>query len=92
MCDINTIELTCHGVKKLRFERCSDKFPKSFEPMVETELSEKGMQQERFRINPSTGGNEVKFVKLTILSGLQQFAAVHAVAMEGTVHNYQHDN
>jgi heat shock protein beta-11 len=84
---ISRIQLTCHGVKGLRIERCVERVPTLFEPVVECELANPaaGLQREQFQLNKATLGTGIHFIKLVLVSGYEQFAAVHNVAFEGDI-------
>eukprot|EP00760_Papus_ankaliazontas_P012753 PhM_4_TR15531/c0_g2_i1/m.35886/K19369/HSPB11; heat shock protein beta-11 len=81
------IRLVCHGVSKLRIERCVDPHPTSFDVVVEAELPDatKGsnsVQSERFCVNKTTLGADVKYLKLVLLSGVEDFAAVYSLQVD----------
>lgn len=83
--NINRILLVCSGVKGIRIERSTEPTPVRFEPIVECELKEmtNGRQLEQFQVNANTTAGNVKFLKLHILSGYDQFAGVYDLAVEG---------
>ena len=85
--NLGRIDLSCHGIKKIRVEKCTERFPTNFEPIVECELpdTKTALQQEAFQINKNTAGANVRYVKLVLLEGTQQFAMIQHVNMDGDV-------
>lgn len=82
---VNRIQLVCHGVKAIKIERCTEHVPSAFEPVVDCELASppSGLQREQFQVNKATVGNGVRFLKIIIASGYEQFAAIHSIVVEG---------
>lgn len=83
---ISRIVLVSSGVRKLRVEKCVDETPQNFETIVECELQAKEpgeKQQEQFQLNRSTAGNNVRYVKLVVLSGYDEFVGIYDFSLEG---------
>lgn len=83
--NVQKVQLICHGVKALRIERCTDRVPTTFEPIVDCELQQPaaGLQREQFQINKATMGTGITYVKLVVLSSYETFASVHSLTFEG---------
>jgi heat shock protein beta-11 len=81
------ISVVASGIKKLRIEKCVDVQPAKFDSVVEVEMSNRdssgSKQYEQFQLNKATAGSNIRFLKLVILSGYEEFAAVYDVAVEG---------
>ncbi len=70
--NITKMNLVCHGVKKLRVERCVEKYATVFEAMVDCELQmpqEGQLQRETYQINKTTVGQGVRFLKVILGEG-----------------------
>lgn len=86
--NLTKVNLTCHGVKKIRVERCIEKYATAFEPIVDCELQlpqEGQLQREAYQVNKATVGQGVRFVKLVILEGYEPFSAIFNISFEGDV-------
>eukprot|EP01061_Rhynchopus_euleeides_P030292 TRINITY_DN50377_c0_g1_i1.p1 TRINITY_DN50377_c0_g1~~TRINITY_DN50377_c0_g1_i1.p1 ORF type:complete len:163 (+),score=37.51 TRINITY_DN50377_c0_g1_i1:377-865(+) len=88
----NTVSLTrlktssC-GVRRLVVQASSETQPIKFKAILDVELGERpssSRQTETFQIN-STVGSGVRFLKLVMQSGWEDFATIHSVAVDGTV-------
>ena len=79
------ISLVSSGIKKLRVEKCVDAQPAKFDSVIEIEMSnrESSKQFEQFQLNKATAGSGIRFLKLVILSGYEEFAAIYDVTLEG---------
>ena len=79
------IALVSSGIKKLRIEKCVDAQPAKFESVIEIEMSNRdgSKQFEQFQLNKATAGSGIRFIKLVILSGHEEFAAIFDVSLEG---------
>eukprot|EP01063_Lacrimia_lanifica_P039922 TRINITY_DN8903_c0_g2_i1.p3 TRINITY_DN8903_c0_g2~~TRINITY_DN8903_c0_g2_i1.p3 ORF type:complete len:164 (+),score=78.13 TRINITY_DN8903_c0_g2_i1:63-554(+) len=77
-----------HGVRKLVVQASCETQPINFKAVLELELAEKPvstpLQQETFQVN-STVGASIRFLKLIIQSGWEDFATIHNLVFEGEV-------
>lgn len=82
--NITKIRMWSYHIKKIVIEKCTESQPVKFEKIVETELSDKAgaMQIESFAIN-ATMGPDVKFLKLHLGSGWEDFVSIHSIIIEG---------
>eukprot|EP00906_Rhabdomonas_costata_P015757 RCo022608 len=82
--NLTRINTATHHIKKLIIEKSTDLQPTTFDRIVDTELKEKGgaFQMESFQIS-SQAGQGVRFLKLVIGSGYEEFSSVHNVVVEG---------
>jgi|EP00670_Eutreptiella_braarudii_P006181 heat shock protein beta-11 len=81
---VTKIRTWSYHIKKLTVEKCTEAQPTKFEKIVETELSDKAgaMQIESFTIN-STMGPDVKYLKIHVASGWEDFSSIHSIIVEG---------
>lgn len=84
--NVNKIRLVGNGIRKLRIERCTETTTVKFEPLVDCDLNAKegGFQEEHFQVNSATTGRAVRYIKIIIVSGYEQFACINEVSVEGT--------
>eukprot|EP00992_Anisonema_acinus_P004166 TRINITY_DN14867_c0_g1_i1.p1 TRINITY_DN14867_c0_g1~~TRINITY_DN14867_c0_g1_i1.p1 ORF type:complete len:137 (+),score=21.38 TRINITY_DN14867_c0_g1_i1:54-464(+) len=82
--NISKIRTWTYHVKKLIIEKSTETSPTKFTRFVELELSDKNasMQIESFQVNQAMG-QEVRFLRIIIASGWDDFASVHSVLVEG---------
>eukprot|EP00754_Rhynchopus_humris_P043087 Rhum_TRINITY_DN2971_c0_g1::Rhum_TRINITY_DN2971_c0_g1_i1::g.8916::m.8916/K19369/HSPB11; heat shock protein beta-11 len=85
---LTRLKLWCHGVRKLVVQVSCETHPVKFKAALSMELAEKptstNIQTETFQIN-NTVGSDVRFVKLILQSGWEDFASIHSVVLEGDV-------
>jgi heat shock protein beta-11 len=85
-CNVTKITLVCHGVKKMRIDRCTEQYATNFEPLVDCEVNaapEGALQRETYQVNKATIGANVRYVRFTILQGYEAFTAIHILELEG---------
>eukprot|EP01006_Ploeotia_vitrea_P046871 TRINITY_DN67070_c8_g4_i1.p1 TRINITY_DN67070_c8_g4~~TRINITY_DN67070_c8_g4_i1.p1 ORF type:complete len:139 (+),score=16.09 TRINITY_DN67070_c8_g4_i1:41-457(+) len=82
--NISKIRTWSFHVKKFIVEKCTDTHPVKFERFIDTELGDKNgaMQIESFQVSANQGGG-VRFIKICLASGWDDFASVHNVIVEG---------
>lgn len=88
--NISRVLLSGSGIKKFRLEKCSDATPTKFETIVECEIANRensGRQVEQFQLNKATAGSAVNFLKVVLVSGYEDFAAIYDLAIEGDSSN-----
>ncbi|EKX44551.1 hypothetical protein GUITHDRAFT_95055 [Guillardia theta CCMP2712] len=80
---IDRIKTITTDVRKLKLERCTEKAPTSFEEIHQVELAHKGgrVQVESSQIS---GSPTASFLRVTIESGWDDFAAVRRFTIEGS--------
>jgi hypothetical protein len=72
------VKLVCSSVRQIRVEKCDGETPERFEKVLEAELANrKGLQKETHAAE-----FKAKWVKLTLVSGWDSFAAVARVSLE----------
>mmetsp|Transcript_104917 Transcript_104917/g.180924 ORF Transcript_104917/g.180924 Transcript_104917/m.180924 type:complete len:139 (-) Transcript_104917:889-1305(-) len=84
--NVTKIRTWSYHIKKLVIEKCTEAQPVKFDKIVETELSDKAgaMQIESFAIN-QTMGPDVKYLKIHIASGWDDFVSMHSIIVEGDI-------
>ncbi|KPI83447.1 hypothetical protein ABL78_7517 [Leptomonas seymouri] len=90
---ISRVSLTLNDAKDFLLEKCCSETPNNFEVMAERTLARSlvpttgtsgagktgGTQTEVFDIDPDGAGRDIRFLRLTILSGYSDFVAVHSI-------------
>jgi ketopantoate reductase len=72
------VKLVCASVRQIVVEKCDGETPERFEKVMETELANrKGLQKETH-----AAVFKAKWVKLILVSGWDNFAAVARVSLE----------
>eukprot|EP00669_Euglena_mutabilis_P011525 TRINITY_DN6150_c0_g1_i1.p3 TRINITY_DN6150_c0_g1~~TRINITY_DN6150_c0_g1_i1.p3 ORF type:complete len:146 (+),score=53.85 TRINITY_DN6150_c0_g1_i1:91-528(+) len=73
-----------HHIRRLVVDKCVEAQPTKFERLLEVELTDKGgaLQIESFGINPGAGAN-IRYLRLHIASGWDDFASIHNIIVEG---------
>jgi len=68
------------NVRKISFEKCNEMSPTSFEKFYEVELASPGgrIQQESHSVKEQ----KARFVRVTLISGWDDFASVHRLGIE----------
>ena len=86
---ISKIKIVSNGVKAVRIEKSVEAMPVKFEAVVEgVEFAAKdnGYQIEQFNVNKDTLGN-IRYIKVIILSGYEQFSCINEIQIEGEEHD-----
>ena len=89
--NITKICLSSNGIRKIKIEKSVESTPSKFETLVECEMdykedsnsSRSNRQLEQFQINKGTVGNGVRYLKLVLLSGYNEFSAIFDFSAEG---------
>jgi heat shock protein beta-11 len=85
--NVSKISIVSSGIKKLRVEKSIDVQPTKFESVIEVEMQNRdgsGTKQcEQFQLNKGTAGANIRFIKIVIVSGYEDFAGVFDVSIEG---------
>lgn len=82
---ISRVSLALNDAKDILLEKCCNEAPNTFEVMAERTLargsssSNNGAQTEVFDIDPEGAGRDIRFLRLTILSGYSEFVAVYSI-------------
>eukprot|EP00758_Cryptobia_borreli_P003200 Tbor_TRINITY_DN3602_c1_g1::TRINITY_DN3602_c1_g1_i1::g.389::m.389/K19369/HSPB11; heat shock protein beta-11 len=86
--NVSKLTLITSGLKGIRVERSIEDTPMNFSPLLECEMPtpQPGPPQkqiEEFKINETTAGANVSFLKLIMESGYSDFAALYEFSIEG---------
>ena len=85
---LSKLKTASHAIRRLVVKASCETQPIKFKVMLDVEMGEKptagNLQSESFQIN-STVGSSVKFVKLIIQSGWEDFSTIHDLSFEGEV-------
>ncbi|KPA77656.1 hypothetical protein ABB37_07005 [Leptomonas pyrrhocoris] len=90
---ISRVSLTLNDAKDIRLEKSCNETANGFEVMAERTLARGppaaaaqagasgvgGVQTEVFDIDPEVAGRDIRYLRLTILSGYGEFVAVHSI-------------
>eukprot|EP00759_Apiculatamorpha_spiralis_P052945 PhF_6_TR6067/c0_g1_i1/m.8803/K19369/HSPB11; heat shock protein beta-11 len=80
---ISKVKLVGYGIHRMRIERCVDAIPSKFELVVEGDVEQKdNLQKETFQINKTTLGADIRYLKIVILSGYDDFVAIHNLSVD----------
>ena len=82
---LSRLKTWSHGIRRLAVQASCETQPIKFKSILDVELSEKSgssLQTETFQIN-STVGSGVRFVKIILQTGWEDFATVHNLVFEG---------
>eukprot|EP00744_Colponema_vietnamica_P010054 GILI01014239.1.p1 GENE.GILI01014239.1~~GILI01014239.1.p1 ORF type:complete len:127 (-),score=25.93 GILI01014239.1:200-580(-) len=78
---INHVKLTCTNIRRFSLQGCEATSPVNFEKILETEFTDK-KQRLQSEVMQVTNNKAFRFVKVTILSGWNDFCSIHRVAFD----------
>ncbi|CBH18365.1 uncharacterized protein TEOVI_000719100 [Trypanosoma equiperdum] len=84
--NISGVALTLHDAKDVLVERCTSALPTNFDVISKLSLPRTGgneKQRERITVDPTGDGKAVRYLRLRILSGYNQFVGIFEVEVEG---------
>ncbi|CBZ24270.1 conserved hypothetical protein [Leishmania mexicana MHOM/GT/2001/U1103] len=79
---ISKLSVTLNDAKDILLDKCCGEAPTAFDVMAERTLargSVGGPQTETFDLDPEGAGRDIRFIRLTILSGYSEFVAVYSI-------------
>ncbi|TPP41672.1 hypothetical protein CGC21_36785 [Leishmania donovani] len=74
---ISKLSVALNDAKDILVEKCCGETPTAFEVMAERTLARGST--ETFDLDPEGAGRDIRFIRLTILSGYSEFVAVYSI-------------
>eukprot|EP00756_Hemistasia_phaeocysticola_P015343 Hpha_TRINITY_DN15407_c1_g1::TRINITY_DN15407_c1_g1_i1::g.172979::m.172979/K19369/HSPB11; heat shock protein beta-11 len=81
---VQRIRMSSYHIRRLRIEASYETLPIKFQELLHLELQDKSGQIQ-IESHQVSRGNGIRFVKIILQSGWDDFASVHSVAFDGDV-------